>query len=172
MGIENLSYMMSMGESITKEYPPDACIRMSNKSKAMQLGGLVGNTHSLMIVHRLIKDLILEHDQRHDVLEFLPLQIYNHKNRIASADYFIINPLGADSCLDLKKSVIKRDEDGSVISVKKMVLSKKLIDKKKAVFCPSEDSQNYIVREDWVKKVKGLGLAEPNILGVALEISD
>jgi hypothetical protein len=40
-------------------------------------------------------------------LEFLPVSILNHKDRLASDDYFILHPLGPQDCIDLERSKVK-----------------------------------------------------------------
>jgi hypothetical protein len=63
-------------------------------------------------------------------VEYLPVPIVNHKGRIASPDYFIVNILAIQDCLDLKQSMpmynhINKTE---IDEVKQMVLDEKKID--------------------------------------------
>jgi hypothetical protein len=171
-GIEHLTYKMMSGESIKGEYPKDAHITMSDKEDGIVLGGLVGNTCGLLIVVSAIKNLILEHDQAHDQIEFLPIRILNHKKKLASDDYFIVNPLGTDDVLDLEKSDIKRTKNGDVVAVKHMFLQRQKINPKKALFRPKEDHHVYIAREDWLRKLKSLNLKHSNVTGTTLDISE
>ena len=99
------------------------------------------------------------------------MSIFNHKKRLASADYVIINPLGVVDCLDLEKCVIERD-DGEVVEVEEITLSRRKIDAKKAIFRPREDPNVYIARQDWLKRIQDLGLKHSNVFGTQLEISD
>lgn len=170
-GIEHITYKMMSGEPIRPEYPDDAQIAMSEKEDGMVLGGLISNTCSLFIVTRAVKDLILAHDRAHDQLECLPVKILNHKKRVASSDYFIINPLGTEDCLDQKRSIIKRTKKGSVIAVKEMVLDERKINPDKALFRPKENHHAYIARADWVRKLPGLKLKHGNFSGIPLELS-
>jgi hypothetical protein len=168
---EALVHHIMVGEPVLADFPEDAAFHMSGRQDRIGLGGLIGNTDSLLIVHRSIKDLVLAHDKRHDLLECLPVKIINHKKRVASADYFILNPLGGEDCLDPKKSVIERNKLGEIVEVEEIVLKKSKLDPRRALFRPLEDPYVYIAREDWLLKVKELGLKISNIYATPLDVS-
>jgi Immunity protein family (Imm11) len=131
------------GEQATHVYPSDARVYMSPMFGGMQLPDIVCNTEGLLIVHRRVKD-VMERVNRGET-EYLPLAIHNHKRRLASADYFVVNPLGTHDVLDLDASDIEWDEDGDVIHVNKMVLDPKKLKKAPDLFRPNEDQGAYII---------------------------
>jgi hypothetical protein len=132
----------SRGEPAAHLYPPDARVYMSPKFGGMQLADFVSNTEGLMIVHKRVKDVIARVNRGET--EFLPLAIYNHKKRLASAEYYVINPVGTHDVLDLRESDIEWD-DGDVVNVNKMVLDPKKLKKAPDLFRPNEDPQSYII---------------------------
>jgi len=50
---------------------------------------------------------VLEREVTANRLEFLPLQIINHKGRVASHDYYVLHPLDVLDCIDTEKSKVK-----------------------------------------------------------------
>jgi hypothetical protein len=73
------------------EYPKD--IRLTDS-----LYGPVNRVISLPLKQRLAELATA------DAVEFLPVTILNHKGRIASKDYFFVNPVGSVDCIDVDKS--------------------------------------------------------------------
>jgi hypothetical protein len=131
------------GEQARHVYPPDARVYMSPMFGGMQLPDIVCNTESLLIVHKRVKEVMERVNG--GATEYLPLAIYNHKRRLASADFFVVNPLGTHDVLDLDASDIERDEDGDVVHVNKMVLDPKKLRTAPDLFRPDEDVEAYII---------------------------
>ena len=42
-------------------------------------------------------------------VEYLPVQILNHKKKVASKDYFLMNPLSVVDCIDVEASEVEWD---------------------------------------------------------------
>ena len=124
------------GRSVAKDHPEDAMIRMSPAYPGMQLTDIIANFALLLIASQRLKEIIEKINQ--GPTEYLPVSIINHKGRVASRDYFIINPLGSYDCLDLEQSEIDYHK-GKVVSVDKFVISLQ-----KASLCP----HLFRVRED------------------------
>jgi hypothetical protein len=143
------TYKLAEGEPVGAEYPTDACIYMDPKEKGIELPSLIGNTCSMLLVDRPTKEVIEQINKAQT--QYLPVKIYNHKKRLASADYFIVNPLGTYDCLDTKQSGIEY-EDGEVVDVDEeaLVLDRKKMKKAPALFRVREDPGIYVVSEDIV----------------------
>jgi hypothetical protein len=75
------------------EYPKD--IRLTDS-----LYGPINRVISLPLRRRLA-ELVAA-----DESEFLPVTIVNHKGRVASKEYFFLNPVGCLDCIDVDKSGI------------------------------------------------------------------
>jgi hypothetical protein len=132
----------SRGEPAAAVYPADARVFMSPRFGGMELPDFVCNTRGLMIVHRRVKEVV-ERVQR-GATEYLPVAIYNHKRRLASAEYFVVNPIGTYDVLDLEASDIEWD-DGEVVHVNQMVLDAKKVKQAPDLFRPNEDPSAYII---------------------------
>ena len=67
----------------------------SQKNPGVKLPSLIGNTISYLIVNAEMKDTIIEYCPEDEVdIEILPFTLINHKKRVHSKDYWIINPIG------------------------------------------------------------------------------
>jgi hypothetical protein len=58
-----------------------------------------------IIVSKAIRDCLA--DAKINNVEFLPITIYNHKGRVASHEYYILNPLDISDCIDIKASKVE-----------------------------------------------------------------
>jgi len=171
--VRHIDYMLSWGKKLGPLYPgdlDDARIFMVPEY-GMGLGGLVSNTCGHLIVSTPVKDVISEWFEDQQMLEILRVAICDHKQRLADDGYWYINPIGSLDCLDQKKSLIERDEEGEVISVEKKVLSLHGIDQKKPLFRIKESRDSYIIRHDLLMAIKALNLPIPNIYVEELEVT-
>jgi hypothetical protein len=104
----------------------------------------------MLIVHREVKDVIAEVNE--GPTEYLPLRIYNHKKRLASDEYFIVNPLGAQDCLDLSASKIEY-MGKKIVAVKSIVLDRKKLEKAPDLFRVREDTTVYVASQRLLKRI-------------------
>lgn len=149
-GVDLNRYKFSEGEAFGDEYPEDARIYMSPKEQGRTLPSLVGNTRSMLIVHRTVKEIIEANNS--GPTEYLPLHIYNHKKRLASDEYFIVNPLGSWDCLDLGASKIEY-MDGDVVGVDEMVLDPTKLKEVPDLFRVREDPSTYLGSQRLLERI-------------------
>ncbi len=145
---EYVSKLME-GDKVMPEdgYPADAHVRMAS-GFGRELGGIIGNTWSLLIVSRPMKEALEKLGT--GPIQYFPLAIHNHKNRLASADYFVVNPLGVHDCLDLEESEIEYHED-DVVGVETIVLSEPKLENAPDLFRVREAPATYVVSEQVVR---------------------
>lgn len=148
-GLDIHTYKLGKGERLGAEYPADARIYMDPRERGIELPSLIGNTCCMLIVDRPMKE-VLERLNKAPV-QYLPVRIYNHKKRLASADHFIVNPIGTYDCLDTEQSGIEY-EDGEVVNVDEeaLVLDREKMKEAPALFRVREDPGIYVVNEDVV----------------------
>jgi len=171
--VRHIDYMLSWGERLGTLYPDtleDARIYME-PNYGGGLGGLVSNTNQFLIVSGAVKNVMGKFHPDPTALEMLRVIICDHKKRVASDEYWFVNPIGVLDCLDLNKSVIKRSSTSEVISVKSMVLRAGGIDPAKPLFRPKESPSVYIIRHDLLMAIKALNLPIPNIYVEELEVT-
>lgn len=162
-------YKLSDGDRVLDKdkYPADAHVRMSD-AFGRELGGIIGNTQSLLIVSKALKEQI---DQVNaDPVQILPVAIYNHKNRVASPDYFVVNPIGQRDCLDLEESEIEW-HDADVVAVEKFVLAEGKLDGAPDLFRVKEDPSAYVASEHLVRRWIKLDPRPKNVLLIELTVA-
>jgi hypothetical protein len=167
MGAED--YRLGKGESTKGVYPKDARIYMDDDERGLELPSFIGNTSSMVLVEHAVKDAI-EQLCGHKGYEYLPVSIYNHKKRLASADYFIINPIGTFDCLHKQKSEVDYF-NGKVVSVDKKVLDSKKVKNAPYLFRLKEEPQCYLASEDFVKHLIALRPRPTNFSFLEIEVA-
>ncbi|MFY0562402.1 imm11 family protein [Archangium lansingense] len=83
--------------------------------------------------------------------------MYDHRERLYSRDYFIINPIGALDCLDEKASGVKYGEEGSVVDIAEFVLDPAKVQNAPALFRIDKKPSKYVVDERFVQAVEAQG---------------
>lgn len=170
-GIEAKSYCAQLGERLKPSYPKDARMFMDPDRPGIMLLSLVGATGGKLIVHTEFKELIEKHCKGVDI-EYLPFTLYDHRKRIHSRDYFIINPIGTFDCLDFKASNIVwgKKNPTEVISIRKHVLDRKKMKNAPQLFRIDKDPTEYVIGGDLASDMYDRDLT--NIDWTELEFSD
>lgn len=151
LGTEPKTHRIAEGFELGGDYPRDARIYMDFKNPGFKLPSLVGNTNSFLIVSGPVKKVI--ESMNTGIIEYLPLSIYNHKKRLASNDYFIVNPIGCLDCLDLRASEITYFQ-GHIVKINKYVLSAKKLENAPDIFRIKEDPRVYVISHRLVIELK------------------
>lgn len=123
------------------DYPPEPQWRMSDEYGGLKLPSLVANTNNMLVLERSLKDII---EATGVAVECLPFVLLNHKGRVASRDYFIINPLGNRDCLNLEASEIEWMED-EVVELRKPVLDPEKLKDAPDIFRIKQDREQIVI---------------------------
>ena len=147
------SHYPARGKPITDRYPADARTHLQPGHRGTKLSSLVGNTFGWLIVSTEFKESIV---QNSGPIEILPLAIYNHKKRLHSADYWVINPLGSIDCVDRDKSAIVYLDDtkADVVGVDKFVFRKDRLEKAPGIFRVLEAPTAYFINQTLARSLK------------------
>lgn len=97
-------YCMRAGVRIGEHYPKELKVHLDPRSPGIKLSSLLGNVLAYLMVNTAMKDTILEVCTNE--IEVLPFTLYNHKKRVHSKDYWIINPIGTFDCVNRDASTI------------------------------------------------------------------
>lgn len=141
-------YCMARGERIGDRYPAQARIYLDRKSPGIKLLSLLGNTQNYLIVSSEMKNVILECCSQADI-EMLAFTLYNHKKRIHSTDYWIVNPIGSLDCVNRRASdiIYLSSDPTKVVAVRKFVLDPKRLENASNMFRVPEDRAKYFISE-------------------------
>lgn len=82
----------------------------------------------------------------------MPLAIYNHKGRLASSDYFIVNPLGTVDALDLERSQIEW-LGSDIVEIEKRVLDPEKLKGAPDLFRLKEEPSAYVISQRLIAKL-------------------
>lgn len=146
--LKDTCYKLYDGEPFGDEYPKAARVYMSSDFPGMKLPDFVSNMNGALMVSRKVKESIQAIQKA--PTEYLPAVIYNHKKRVASQDYFFINPLGTVDCLHLKKSKIEWHKK-DVVDVEEAVLDKRKLKDLPDLFRVREKPHLYVASWTLVK---------------------
>jgi hypothetical protein len=138
---------MAGGEPAGAEYPADARIYLQPESPGIKLPSFLGNQVGYLIVNTAMKTAMEAFDLGN--VELLPFTLYDHKKRVLSKDYWIVNPIGSLERLSRGASVIKLldNDPNQIIAVKKFVLDAKKVAQGSDLFRVAEARFQYFVSE-------------------------
>lgn len=94
------------GQSVIGEYPGGLSYRMSDLFPDDILLRDNFEVAGQVLVSGKLKGFIEQALPDHE-MEFLPISILNHKDRVESDDYFILHPIGTVDCIDIDRSKVR-----------------------------------------------------------------
>jgi hypothetical protein len=151
-------YQLSRGVTRAADWPEGVTSAMNEDyPKDIELADNLYGTN-LIIVSGRLRNLVLADGVVG--VEFLPVTILNHKNRIASADYFIVNPVGVVDCIDLEASEVKFNliKKDLISRCKGIVLREAEIPSEAKVFRAKYLPTKILIRSDLARRLEDAGL--------------
>jgi len=145
-------YRYTEGERLAKEYPKNATVQFADKFKdRRKLNDFVFNIQDVLFVSSKVKGILDQLEVPN--LEFLPVTIKDHKGAVAADDYFILNPIGQQDVIDLKKSKVLMDKllEDEIFRIKKLALLPKAGPKGPCLFRATR-MPDLILIDDTVRK--------------------
>ena len=160
-------YTLAEGEPAGDNYPPDARITLREEHPGIVLADFIGNTRNFMIASPKVRAVIeaLCPDLE---IDFHAFSLINHKNRVHTGDYLIINPLGGFDCLDEEASGITYDEDGDVEDVEQIILDPDKLKDAPHLFRIDKDPEKIVFSKAMLAALRKEGVT--NLLVEELEI--
>jgi hypothetical protein len=99
-------YEIKRGAPRADGFPSDACFEMDKRfPRQVKLADSPSNLEGMVVVSAPLKALL--ESTKPPSVELLRVSIINHKGRVASEEYFIVNPLRVIDCIDKTRSEIK-----------------------------------------------------------------
>ncbi len=138
---------LKRGVSRIRGFPEDASFKMDPKRpKAVQLPDNVHNLPGLVLVSKKLKELI--EAAKPSKVEYLAVKIIDHKGRAAAAEYFIVNQVGLQDCIDPGKSKVtwNKIEPEMISSCGKLVIDESRIEGKLTLLRPKHLPTVVLVR--------------------------
>jgi hypothetical protein len=120
-GIELFADELERSVSVKTRFPDDAACHMSgNVRRSKGLADALLSGGRVPVVSKRLADFL--EARKVPKLELLRVSIVNHKKKVESRDYFLVNILATQDCLDLEKSQPKRSGSGRIAGVEQFVL--------------------------------------------------
>ena len=121
-GMTRGNQRMGLGKPVRKLFPQNAQIRLLEEHPGIKLPGYLGNQPGYLIFSSAGRAVIQRLCPKQKI-EYLNFTLVNHKGRVHSTDYCIVNPLGSFDALNEIASTIKyAQDDGRILSVAEVVL--------------------------------------------------
>ena len=92
-------------------------------------------------------------------VEYLPVSIVDHRGRIASPDYCIVNPINPVDCLDADKSGADWSElnEGTIDSIAKLVITEEKVPPARQLFRMKYFYDLILIRRELAEAINGSG---------------
>jgi hypothetical protein len=158
------SIQINNGVSRLEGWPAEAAAAMDpNFPKDLGLADSLDGANFVVISGKA-KQLIEQESA--GKIEFLPMKIINHKGRVASEDYFVVNPLDIVDCIDKDASSVKLNPLNKIMisTCAQLVLKEDVIPAELKVFRTKFWSGMILIRRDLAQKMEQAGLTCMNFI--------
>ncbi len=152
------AFELNYGISRKEDFPSNALIRMNKEYKtAIKLADALDNINFLIVASKRLKEFF--EAQKIPNTEYLRVKILNHKNRIASDEYYIVHQVGTQDCIDLKHSVVtwNKINPDQISSVKSLILEEARVQREASLFRAKHLPSVIFIRQDLATKIEEAG---------------
>jgi uncharacterized protein DUF1629 len=150
---------LMIGSRLAKAWPKDMTFSMNpERPKDVALFDYVHNLEGVLLASP--KLVTFFRDQKVPDVEFLPVTILDHKGRVASKEYAILNCCRVIDCVDQKKSEFEWDglQEPSMV-VEKVVLDGRALGEDDRLIRPKFVPGKIFYREDLMQAIDDEGFA-------------
>ncbi len=162
--IENVERARALkrGVPFGDAFPGDARFRMSKAHKKdTVLTDDLSNTDRLKVCSPRLVDFLRKAKVGH--VEYLPVRILDHKGKVASSDYRIVNPFPPQDVLDLKASgpqysAIRKT---TIMDVKRLVIDAKRVEPGVRIFRIKDFTDPVLVDRQLAEDIAAAGFVGP-----------
>jgi hypothetical protein len=158
------SFQINSGVPRLQGWPAEAAAAMDpNFPKDLGLADSLDGANFLVISGKA-KQLIEQ--ETAGKIEFLPVKIINHKGRVASEDYFVVNPLDVVDCIDKDASSVDLDtlNKDMIDGCAQLVLKENVIPQESKIFRTKFWSGRILIRRELAQKMQKAGLTCMNFI--------
>lgn len=163
-------WAVGAGVSLAANPPDKLTMSMSeDEPRKTVLPDYVQNTYSLLIVSPKLRSFF-EAQQVTDV-EYYPLEIKNHKGKVATRDYFVAHLINHVDCIDVNASGVTWTNVGletqRILVIRKLVLDPSRVPADRALFFPRYYSEIPVLRRDLAEAMTREGFTNVDIVPIA-----
>lgn len=158
---------LALGDAVAPHMPKSPRIKLRDENPGLSLPGFIGNTCGLLILSstgvRVVREMCQD-----PPFEVFPFELLDHKGRVHSTDYAIVNPLTKIRCLDAASSGAKYGKRGNVITVEKVALEKQALADAPHLFRIAELPGKYVFSRALGRKLNEAGVT--NVWGTQITL--
>ena len=157
--VDEQSHRFRDGVPLAAWFPPSAPYTMSSRyPQARTLYDLQNNTLQILVVSKALRSVMERFDGQH--IEFLPITLRDHRDKVASTEYSIVNVLGLTECVDRANSSFSVDPfiPTRISHVDKLVLLQDALPTDRHLFRLKERPWAHLVSETLKKAIEDEGL--------------
>jgi hypothetical protein len=158
------SWKLLYGVSRAGDWPDDASVAMDPEvPKDVALSDSPSGA-GVVIVSARVKKVLDELGLTQ--CELLPVSLINHRGRIASRDYFVVNPLRVCDCIDLQASGTEWNpvDKTALTGVTSLALDRGAIAAGFDIFRPRHWPMKILLRRDLADRLAGEGFSAMNFI--------
>jgi len=125
----------------------------------IRLADCLKNTDRLIVASEALKEFLESHALDH--VEYLPVTILNHKERVASREYYIIHLISPVDCLDVPKCGATRSSlvPEDILDLNELVLDPSRIDPDRRIFRLKYYERPVLARRDLAAALESRGFS-------------
>lgn len=147
------------GDPIAEQFPEAVKLKFSpSRPDNIRLYDFVNNTLLLRIVSKRVRAIFDQFSI--DQVEYIPVEIMDHKGNLASNDYFLMNVMDTQPIIDMKRSKYEMCmiEEDQISDFDEIRLSTEQTDKDARIFRSDRQASLYFMTDDVVQAIKAAGL--------------
>jgi hypothetical protein len=161
-------WRMHKGQSMAAHWPKDARIYLTGEEDGIELAELVGTTRNVIIAGPGLVALVKKHCKASQ-MEYLPVSIRDHRKRLLSDAYTILNPLGTHDCADLEESKVRKAKGTGALRLDEVVIDKARGAKAPQLFRLHHRPMFFVLRYELAADIVAAKL--PNVVWTKLGVS-
>jgi uncharacterized protein DUF1629 len=151
-------WKLKKGHSVAKEWPSDASFHMDpDFPRRIKLSDNLVNSDDFIVASPRLQEFLKQ--EKVPNLELLPVKVFNHKKKVATSEYSVVNQITTQDCVDSKASVVvwNKINPDDISRVEKLVLDDRKVDPAATLFRVKHLPAKILVRRDLAKKLLDRG---------------
>lgn len=152
------SHKLKRGASVAAYFPDNALFAMDPEfPKDIKLADCIRNDGGFILASKPLMELMRSANGNH--VEYLRVKILNHKKRVASTEYFIINPLDILDAIDFDHSSVEWNliNPELISSCSKLALNKEKIAPELKMWRLKFFPRRVLLRRDLAEAIRAAG---------------
>jgi len=153
------SWELLEGDPIAEQFPETVRLKFSpSYPDNIRLYDFVDNTKLVRIVSKRVRAIFDQFSI--DQVEYIPVEIMDHRGNLASSDYFLMNVMNTQPIIDMERAKYKMCtiEEDQISHFAEIRLTTEQVDMNASIFRSDRQASLYFMTDDVVQAIKAAGL--------------